>query len=653
MGPGGPGGPRFGVNEQNKEPKPQSIKEVPGYVWRVISKFFYRLFYIFKLVWETNPLILIALLLFALLTGVIPVISSIVSANVLNTLARDYTIAQTIGGNFDDLMNDVMKLLIWQFVIIFGTSLINHVRTTVTRIAGDLVSNHVTVKIMKKAKEVDLASFDRPDFYERFENASREANSRPLQILSSTFSIVSTVISVVSYVIVLWSVSAWAPWVIIAMSIPSAIISFSYRRKYWFYMRHRSKDRRQLSYYSGLLTNKDMVKEIRMFDLSDTLIDRHQSIFKKYFKGLRRLFLAEGAWNMGIAVVHSLVNCLLFIFIATGVVRGDTQVGNYSLYTGALSSISNGVSSFIATTASIYEGTLFIDNLILFMNEKRNIRPISDEPVHVKRHIPHEIELRNVSFRYPGSDHDVIKNISCTIKAGETIVLVGLNGAGKTTLIKLITRLYDPTEGEIFLDGINIKEYDTQELYSIFGITFQDFGKYAVTVRENIAFSNIKQEIDEEKIQKAAREGYAEEFINKLPYKYDTPLMKYFEENGIEPSIGQWQKLSVARAFYSDSDILILDEPTASLDAIAEQEIYDQFDELRKGKTTIFVSHRLSSATTADNIIVIDEGRLIEYGPHAELMKNHGKYYELFSTQARRYITNKDSEGINEGNTRQ
>jgi ABC-type multidrug transport system fused ATPase/permease subunit len=283
------------------------------------------------------------------------------------------------------------------------------------------------------------------------------------------------------------------------------------------------------------------------------------------------------------------------------------------------------------------------------MNEKRTIKPDVEEPLHIQRHIPHEIELRNVSFRYPGSDHDVIKNISCKINAGETIVLVGLNGAGKTTLIKLITRLYDPTEGEILLDGRNIKNYDTQELYSIFGITFQDFGKYAVSVKENIAFSNIKVEIDDEKIQKAAREGYAEDFINKLPNKYDTPLMKYFEENGIEPSIGQWQKLSVARAFYSDSDILILDEPTASLDAIAEQEIYDQFDELRKGKTTIFVSHRLSSATTADNIIVIDEGKLIEYGPHAELMKKHGKYYELFSTQARRYITDKNSEDINEG----
>ena len=340
---------------------------------------------------------------------------------------------------------------------------------------------------------------------------------------------------------------------------------------------------------------------------------------------------------------------MLFIFIASGVVRGETEVGNYSLYTGALSSISNGVASFISTTASIYEGTLFIDNLILFMNEKRNIAPNVATPVHVKHHIAHEIELKNVYFRYPGSDHDVIKNLSCKINAGETIVLVGLNGAGKTTLIKLITRLYDPTGGEILLDGINIKEYDVGELYSLFGITFQDFGKYAVSVKENIAFSNVHNPIDDEKVKKAAHESYAEDFINKLPNKYDTPLMKYFEENGIEPSIGQWQKLSVARAFYSDSDILILDEPTASLDAIAEQEIYDQFDELRKGKTTIFVSHRLSSATTADNIIVIDEGRLIEYGPHAELMKKHGKYYELFSTQAKRYITNKDQEGINEG----
>lgn len=280
------------------------------------------------------------------------------------------------------------------------------------------------------------------------------------------------------------------------------------------------------------------------------------------------------------------------------------------------------------------------------MSEKKRIVSTLPVPVKVERHIGHTVEFQNVSFRYPGTQRDVIKNVSVTLNPGETVVLVGLNGAGKTTLIKLLTRLYDPTEGRILLDGHDLRDYDPAELYKIFGIIFQDFGKYAVTVSENIAFGQIEKPVEEESIRAAAIQSNADEFISKLTDKYNTPLMRYFEDNGIELSIGQWQKLAVARAFYGDSDILILDEPTASLDAIAEQEIFNQFDELRKNKTTIFVSHRLSSATTASKIIVLEYGEVVEVGRHAELMKNRGRYYELFSTQAKRYITSAD-ESIN------
>jgi ABC-type multidrug transport system fused ATPase/permease subunit len=219
---------------------------------------------------------------------------------------------------------------------------------------------------------------------------------------------------------------------------------------------------------------------------------------------------------------------------------------------------------------------------------------------------------------------------------------VGLNGAGKTTLIKLLTRLYDPTEGEILLDGYNIKEYAVEDLYSMFGIIFQDFGKYAVNVKENIAFGKLDRDAGEEEIRLAAEQSSAAPFIEQLPNGYNTPLMRYFEENGIELSIGQWQKLSIARAFYSDSDVIILDEPTASLDAIAEQEIYNQFDQLRKDKTTVFVSHRLSSATVANKIVVLENGAVIEIGNHAELMAKKGVYHTLFSTQAKRYIASEE-----------
>ena len=232
----------------------------------------------------------------------------------------------------------------------------------------------------------------------------------------------------------------------------------------------------------------------------------------------------------------------------------------------------------------------------------------------------------------------MIQHLNLTIKPGETVVIVGLNGAGKTTLIKLLTRLYDPTEGEILLDGRDLRDYDVADLYSMFGIIFQDFGRYAVTVSENIAFGNIRRQMDENDIHAAACQSKADEYIQKLPEGYETPLMRIFEQNGLELSGGQWQKLAIARAFYADSDVLILDEPTASLDPMAEQEIFNQFDTLRAGKTTIFVSHRLSSATVASKVVVLEYGRIIEEGNHYDLMEQHGRYYELFSTQAKRYV---------------
>jgi ABC-type multidrug transport system fused ATPase/permease subunit len=271
------------------------------------------------------------------------------------------------------------------------------------------------------------------------------------------------------------------------------------------------------------------------------------------------------------------------------------------------------------------------------MKTRPSIKSLLSEPRPIARGT-HTIEFDHVSFSYPGVDREVLHDVSFRIDERETVALVGTNGAGKTTLIKLLTRLYDPTKGRILLDGVDIREYAPEKLYEIFGIIFQDFGKYACSVSENIMFGDIGAKADDQRITQAAIAANADEFIKHLPNGYDTALMRYFEKSGIELSGGQWQKLSVARAFYSNSDILILDEPTASLDAMAAQEIYDQFDHLRKDKTTIFVSHRLSSATSADKIIVLEYGRIIEEGNHKQLMAKKGRYHELFTTQAKHYV---------------
>ncbi len=633
---GPPPGFTSSATDKLREPKPKSIKEVPGFLRRLLSSLFSRLFYIFRLVWEAKPWILFVMVFMAIYDGISPVITAFISAALLNALSGAVTALAT-GAEFD--FSSILFYLILQFGYHFLNTLIQNVYTMVTRIAGELVTNHIKLKLMHKACQIDLASFDRPEFYEKLENANREAGSRPIQVLSSTFSIISSLISVVSFITVLSAVSAWAPILIVLLSIPTAIISFVYRRKNFMYMRHRSKDRRQMNYYSELLTNKDMVKEIRLYGLSHTFIEHYKETFRRYFAGVRKLIIHENAWHIGVSAVNTAVSCYLFLYVAKRVYEGLLQLGDYSLYTGALSSITNGVTRLISTSATIYEGTLFIDNMIAFMKEEQSVVPRLAEPLHVQRHIGHTLELRDVSFHYPGTERMVIRHVNLTLRAGETAVLVGLNGAGKTTLIKLITRLYDPTEGEIYLDGRDIRDYDLSELYAMYGIIFQDFGKYAVSVSENIHYGDILRDADDADIRSAAEASSADLFIRDLPNGYDTPLMRVFEDNGIELSGGQWQKLSIARAFYSDSDILILDEPTASLDPMAEQEIFNQFDTLRQDKTTIFVSHRLSSATSATKIIVLEAGEIVEEGTHAELMALRGKYYTLFSTQAKRYVT--------------
>ncbi len=635
MGPRG----RMDVNERLRIPPPQNIKEVPDYLKKLFGSFFKRLFYIYRIVWDTRPWILFLMLFMAVFHGVMPIIGAFISKELINLLVDSVT------GNVASF-TIIIGTLTSQFAYMFINQIVSQVDGMLTRIAGELVSNHIKVMIVNKAKTIDTASFDTPEFYHKLENANREAGNRPIQILNSTFRIMSTVISMISFVTVLAAISSWAPILIVFMSIPSAIINFIYRRKNVDYMFRRSKERRKLNYFTNIMCSRENVKEVRMFGMSDMLIGRYNEVFANYFGGLRKLILFEGFWHIGLTVISTIVNCTLFIYIAYNVYLGRLEVGDYSLYTGALNQIASGVATLISTTASIYEGTLFIDNMISFMEEKQTIIPRLSSPKRVKHGVGHVIEFDHVSFRYPGGEHNVIDDVSFTLNPHESVVLVGLNGAGKTTLLKLLTRLYDPTEGRILLDGVDLRDYDVSDLYQAFGIIFQDFGRYAFTVRENISFGDIDSEIDDERVKYAAGQSGADEFIEKMDGQYHTPLMRIFEDDGAEPSGGQWQKLAIARAFYSRSDIMILDEPTAALDAIAEQEIYNEFDALSQNKTTIFVSHRLSSATKASKILVLEYGKLIEEGNHEELMNAKGRYCELFTTQASRYISS-ESDSVN------
>lgn len=618
---------------------PKSIGDVPRYLSELLGGFFKRFFYILQLVWNTGCWIPILLCFVALFKGVTPVVGSLISRNILNSLQTVIATGGLPESSF--WKSEILYLLIALFAYRLLIQVVNNVSSALNRIAGEKVVMEVKRQIMEKSKEVDLASFDNPSFYEKMENANREAGHRPLHILTETLGIVSSVIELISFLVVLLSAPglSWITFVVILVSVPSAVVNFVYRRKNFHYMRFSSKERRQMNYFSSILVDKDLIKEIRLYDLADNFIGKFFQAFKTYYQGIRKLIITESAWHIFFALVTGATNLMFYIIIAKQVFTGQMRIGDYTLYTGAIASVVTCVSSLISSTGTVYEGTLFIDNLIAFFNEKQYIVPESLPAAQVQKGGEHTVEFVDVSFRYPGTQRDVLKNISFTIRPGETLALVGLNGAGKTTLIKLLTRLYDPTGGKILLDGKDLREYDVKSLYKTFGIIFQDFGKYALSVQENIRLGNIHREADLDVVKDASKQSSASEYIEKLPMAYDTPLMRIFERNGLELSIGQWQKLAIARAFYADSDIMILDEPTASLDPIAEQEIFNQFDRLRDNKTTVFVSHRLSSATIADQIIVIEDGCLIEKGSHRELMGRQGKYFELFTTQSKRYVS--------------
>lgn len=638
-------GPPIRKNINQGVQKPKGLKEIPRYIRQVLKGFFSRYAYVFKLVWETSPFLLFVMSFAAIFNGLFPIFGAYVTAQLLDSISVAYNVSQelNVGITPEKALEAIIFWVVLEFVYLLLKNVINTIYSAIVNISGEKVSNHIKVKIITKAKDIDLAQFDLPEFYEKFENASREASFRPIQILSTTFSMISNVISMISFIAALFVLNPLAPLIIIVFALPAAIVKFVYGRKNFLYMRRRSKERRHMEYFSSLMTNKDLVKEVRIFNLSDTFINKFKSTFAIYYKGLKKLILHENFWHITIAIVTGLVNSALFLYVGYQVWQGELRLGDYSFYSGSLTSIISCVSSIVASSATIYQGTLFIDNMMEFNKLEAKIVPIQNPPLQVERHIAHTIEFKDVCFTYPGSDKQVINNVSFVLHPGTTTVLVGLNGAGKTTLIKLLTRLYDPTSGVILLDGEDIRKYDLSQLYQMYGTIFQDFGKYAVSAEENIYYGNINAEPDEERIKSSAQDSGAADFIEKMSKQYKTPLMKFFEEDGTELSIGQWQKLSVARAFYSDSDIMILDEPTASLDALAEQQIFQQFEKLTEGKTSIFVSHRLSSATTADNIIVLEYGRVVEEGCHKELMSLGGKYHELFSTQAKRYIESEEN----------
>lgn len=513
--------------------------------------------------------------------------------------------------------------------------IISQVRILADHTLNARLSNYVATRVMTKSAELDIQYFEDPAFYDRLQNARRQAEFRALALVTGSFAIVQQFISLVSFLVLVIAFAPVLALILFGASIPAFIAQGRYSRLFFRLLTRRAPEFRQLRYLEELLTSDKTIKEVRLFGLAAPIMQRYTQTFEQYYHE----DLALSKKRSLLSIVWGFVSTLSF-YIAYGYVvwlalNGAVTIGGMTFYIALLRQSQTTFQSLFSGVNGLLENGMFMTNLVEFFAIQPIIRS-PEHPVPVPDPMVQGITFHNVSFRYPDHTQWTLRDISFTIRAGETMALVGLNGAGKTTLVKLLTRLYDPTEGYISIDGIDIRQFALEDLNRHIGVIFQDFVRYQMTLADNIGFGNIAERDNAARIARAAVDGGADEIAAELANGYDTMLGRQFQQ-GRELSGGQWQKIALSRAFMRDGGILILDEPTSALDAQREHEVFVGFRELTKGRTAILISHRFSTVRIADRIAVLADGRLAELGTHAELIANNQGYAQLFEMQASGY----------------
>jgi ATP-binding cassette subfamily B protein len=583
-----------------------------------------------RLVWQTNRWATIGL-------GFLTVGGALLPASQawVGKLIVDGVVASVQGDGGPEQIKTIFFYLILELGLFLVSTAINHARRLIQQLIQLQLANRIRGEIIRKALTLDLSFFEHPEFYDRLQNARRESGYKPVDLITDTFQIVQNTITLVSFAVLLLRFSPWLVIVLLATSIPAFIAETRYSEEGFRLLTRRAPESRRINYLARLLTEDSAAKEIKLFNLGEALLARYMSLFEKFFQEDKSLALRRAVVGFGLGIIATLGFYGSYAWIVWHTVQGKISLGDMTLYLTLFRQGQSTFQSILSAVGTIYENNLFMANFFDFLG----LRPQMGAGVR-RQALPaplrRGIEFRGVGFRYPETGDWALRDIDLILRPGEKIAVVGPNGAGKTTLIKLLTRLYDPTEGNILIDGVDIRDLDPLELRQRIGVIFQDFVRYHLPAAENIGFGQIEALERTDRIVESARKSGAHPVIESLPEGYQTMLGRWFH-GGHELSVGQWQKIALARAFMREAEILVLDEPTASLDAETEYEIFRHFQKLTDGKMAILISHRFSTVRMADRIVVIQEGRIAEAGSHEELLRREGIYAHLFSMQAEGY----------------
>jgi ATP-binding cassette subfamily B protein len=553
---------------------------------------------------------------------------------------------------------DTLFWVLTELGLVVGQASVGRALGLVHSVLGSRLGTDVNVAILERATELDLRHFEDPQFYDRLSRARREASSRPVTLVTQSFSLVQSLLTLLGYSALVSRFSVWAVVGLLLATVPATLAEMRYSKTAFRLRNWRSQESRRLMYFEYVLANDEHAKEVKLFGLGPLFLKRYKELAERFFGEDSRLALRRTVVTYLLSLIATGAFYAAYALMALSAALGQLSVGNLTLYVLAFRNGQQSFQAILNSIGNIYEHNLYMSNLFAYLDmtaggesaERANARtqtngaqtngavsPVAGVYDDALTANEPGIRLQNVGFRYPGKEEWVFRGVDLFIPRGQSVALVGENGAGKTTLVKLLTRLYQPTEGRILLDGKDLVDWEPELLRSRFAVAFQDFSQYQLELRENVGLGSVEHMHDAERIDRALVRGGAHEVAGGLSNGVNTPLGRWFQ-GGVELSGGQWQKVALARGFMREqADILVLDEPTAALDAQAEHAVFQRFAELAKGRTTLIISHRFPTVRMADRILVLRQGRVIEDGTHAQLVAQGGTYARLYQLQASGY----------------